>query len=131
MVADGAGSVFAAYFALRTDRTAMNRLCGSVIFPAMRQAARPVRRVRRLRGRGADIDGDLGGHHLAGLHGAAAHRGTAAARGAGGFRADRRLPDVDGVRRLLPPVGTAYSTDSFQDRSGIVAQPCQWRSWSR
>ena len=31
---------FAAYFALRTDRTAMNRLCGSVIFPAMRQAAR-------------------------------------------------------------------------------------------
>ena len=31
---------FAAYIALRTDRTAMNRLCGSVIFPAMRQVAR-------------------------------------------------------------------------------------------
>ena len=31
---------FAAYFALRANGAAMNRLCGSVIFPAMRRVAR-------------------------------------------------------------------------------------------
>ena len=90
---------FAAYFALRTDRTAMNRLCGSVIFPAMRQVARLC----------DGFDGSVGEVLIL------------TAIWAGIIWLACLMLTVYGGFCLL--WGTAYSTDSFQDRSGIVAQP--------
>lgn len=123
MVADGAGPVFAAYFALRTDRTAMNRLCGSVIFPAMRQVARLC----------DGFDGSVGEVLiLTAIWAGIIWLACTVRRLIAGPRRRAVLADfVVTAACLMLTVyggfcllwGTAYSTDSFQDRSGIVAQP--------
>ena len=115
---------FAAYFALRTDRTAMNRLCGSVIFPAMRQAARLC----------DGFDGSVGEVLIltaiwAGIIWLACtvRRLIAGPRRRavpGGFRADRRLPDVDGVRRLSASCGARRTAPTaFRTGAAWWAQP--------
>ena len=114
---------FAAYFALRTDRTAMNRLCGSVIFPAMRQVARLC----------DGFDGSVGEVLiLTAIWAGIIWLACTVRRLIAGPRRRAVLADfVLTAACLMLTVyggfcllwGTAYSTDSFQDRSGIVAQP--------
>ena len=114
---------FAAYFALRTDRTAMNRLCGSVIFPAMRQVARLC----------DGFDGSVGEVLiLTAIWAGIIWLACTVRRLIAGPRRCAVLADfVLTAACLMLTVyggfcllwGTAYSTDSFQDRSGIVAQP--------
>lgn len=114
---------FAAYFALRTDRTAMNRLCGSVIFPAMRQAARLC----------DGFDGSVGEVLiLTAIWAGIIWLACTVRRLIAGPRRRAVLADfVLTAACLMLTVyggfcllwGTAYSTDSFQDRSGIVAKP--------
>jgi len=112
---------FAAYFALRTDRTAMNRLCGSVIFPAMRQVARLC----------DGFDGSVGEVLiLTAIWAGLIWLACTVRRLIAGPRRRAVLADfVLTAACLMLTVyggfcllwGTAYSTDSFQDRSGIVA----------
>lgn len=114
---------FAAYFALRTDRTAMNRLCGSVIFPVMRQVARLC----------DGFDGSVGEVLiLTAIWAGIIWLACTVRRLIAGPRRRAVLADfVLTAACLMLTVyggfcllwGTAYSTDSFQDRSGIVAQP--------
>ena len=114
---------FAAYFALRTDRTAMNRLCGSVIFPAMRQVARLC----------DGFDGSVGeALILTAIWAGIIWLACTVRRLIAGPQRRAVLADfVLTAACLMLTVyggfcllwGTAYSTDSFQDRSGIVAQP--------
>lgn len=114
---------FAAYFALRTDRTAMNRLCGSVIFPAMRQVARLC----------DGFDGSVGEVLiLTAIWAGIIWLTCTVRRLIAGPRRRAVLADFALTAACLMLTvyggfcllwGTAYSTDSFQDRSGIVAQP--------
>ena len=114
---------FAAYFALRTDRTAMNRLCGSVIFPAMRQVARLC----------DGFDGSVGEVLiLTAIWAGIIWLACTVRRLIAGPRRRAVLADfVLTAACLMLTVyggfcllwGTAYSTDSFQDKSGIVARP--------
>ena len=114
---------FAAYFALRTDRTAMNRLCGSVIFPAMRQVARLC----------DGFDGSVGEVLiLTAIWAGIIWLACTVRRLIAGPRRRAVLADFMLTAACLMLTvyggfcllwGTAYSTDSFQNRSGIVAQP--------
>lgn len=114
---------FAAYFALRTDRDAMNWLCGSVIFPVMR-------RVSRL----CDaFDGSVGEVLiLTGIWTALIWLACTVRRLMTGPRRGAVLADfVLTAGCIVLTVyagfcllwGTAYNTDSFQEKSGITAQP--------
>ena len=114
---------FAAYFALRTDRDAMNWLCGSVIFPVMR-------RVSRL----CDaFDGSVGEVLiLTGIWTALIWLACTVRRLVTGPRRGAVLADfVLTAGCIVLTVyagfcllwGTAYNTDSFQEKSGITAQP--------
>lgn len=114
---------FAAYFALRTDRDAMNWLCGSVILPVMR-------RVSRL----CDFfDGSVGEVLiLTGIWAALIWLACTVRRLTTGPRRGAVLADfVLTAGCIVLTVyagfcllwGTAYSTDGFQEKSGITAQP--------
>ena len=114
---------FAAYFALRANGAAMNRLCGDVIFPVMR-------RVSRL----CDFyDGSVGEVLiLTGIWAAVIWLACTARRLVSGPRRGTVLADfllTAGCAALTVYAGfcllwgAAYSTDSFQDKSGITAQP--------
>ena len=101
----------------------MNRLCGSVIFPAMRQAARLC----------DGFDGSVGEVLiLTAIWAGIIWLACTVRRLIAGPRRRAVLADfVLTAACLMLTVyggfcllwGTAYSTDSFQDRSGIVAQP--------
>ena len=114
---------FAAYFALRTSRTAMNWLCGRVIFPLMRRVSRlcdffdgSVGEVLLLTGIWAAVIwlACTVRRLIAEPHRAAALADFALTAGC------IALTVYAGFCLLW---GTAYNTDGFQEKSGLAARP--------
>ena len=114
---------FAAYFSLHTSRTAMNWLCGSVVFPVMR-------RISRL----CDgFDGSVGEVLiLTAVWAVLIWLACAVRRLLAGPHRAAVLADLLLTAACLALTvyagfcllwGAAYHTDGFQEKSGITAQP--------